>query len=127
MKKNRGTGLVYQPTYVDKGTGERKAASTWWIQYSVRGRRFRESSGSRNRTEAEKLLQERLEAAAQGKPVGPRAGKARSRTLRGFCSTTTALTRGVVLSAWRTRWAICADISVASWRLRSRAIASGPT
>jgi len=26
MKKNRGTGLVYQPTYVDKGTGERKAA-----------------------------------------------------------------------------------------------------
>jgi hypothetical protein len=35
--------------------------------YSVlcRGRRFRESSGSRNRTEAEKLLQERLEAAAQ--------------------------------------------------------------
>jgi len=76
MKKNRGTGLVYQPTYVDKGTGERKAASTWWIQYSVRGRRFRESSGSRNRPEAEKLLQERLETAAQGKPVGPRAGKA---------------------------------------------------
>ena len=76
MKKNRGTGLVYQPTYVDKGTGERKAASTWWIQYSVRGRRFRESSGSRNRREAEKLLQERLEASSQGKPVGPRAGKA---------------------------------------------------
>jgi len=76
MKKNRGTGLVYQPTYVDEGTGERKAASTWWIQYSVRGRRFRESSGSRNRPEAEKLLQERLETAAQGKPVGPRAGKA---------------------------------------------------
>jgi len=76
MKKSRGTGLVYRPTYVDKGTGERKAASTWWIQYSVRGRRFRESSGSRNRTEAEKLLQERLEAAAQGNPVGPSAGKA---------------------------------------------------
>ena len=75
MKKSRGTGLVYRPTYIDKGTGERKAASTWWIQYSVRGRRFRESSGSRNRAEAEKLLQQRLEAAAQGKPVGPRAGK----------------------------------------------------
>ena len=38
MKTSRGTGLVYRPTYVDKGTGERKAASTWWIQYSVRGR-----------------------------------------------------------------------------------------
>src|SRR6266478_10086584 len=46
MKKNRGTGLVYQPTYVDEGTGERKAASTWWIQYSVRGRRFREFRGA---------------------------------------------------------------------------------
>jgi hypothetical protein len=65
MKKSRGAGLVYRPAYLDKGTGERKVASTWWIQYSVRGRRFRESSGSRNRTEAEKLLQERLEAAAQ--------------------------------------------------------------
>ena len=76
MKKGRGTGLVYRPTYVDKGTGERKAASTWWIQYSVRGRRFRESSGSRNRTEAERVLRQRLEAAAQGKPLGPSAGKA---------------------------------------------------
>ena len=47
MKKSRGTELVYRPTYVDKGTGEWKAASTWWIQYSVRERRFRESSGSR--------------------------------------------------------------------------------
>src|SRR5216684_5707625 len=76
MKKSRGAGLVYRPTYLDKGTGGRKAASTWWIQYSIRGRRFRESSGSRNRTEAERLLQRRLEAARQGKPVGPRAGKA---------------------------------------------------
>ncbi len=76
LKKSRGSGLVYRPTYVDKSTGERKTASTWWIQYSVRGRRFRESSGSHNRTEAEKLLHERLEALAQGKPVGPRADKA---------------------------------------------------
>jgi site-specific recombinase XerD len=76
MKRIRGAGLVYRPTYTDKGTGERKTASTWWVQYYVRGTRFRESSGSRNRTEAEKFLQRRLEAAAQGKPVGPKAGKA---------------------------------------------------
>ncbi len=76
MKKSCGAGLVYRPTYVDKGTGERKAVSTWWVQYSVRGRQFRESSGSRDRTDAEKLLQRRSAAAAQGKPVGPRAGKA---------------------------------------------------
>ena len=56
MKKIRGTGLVYRPTYVDKGSGERKTASTWWIQYSVRGARFRESSGSQSRSDAENLL-----------------------------------------------------------------------
>ena len=76
MKKTRGDGLVYQPTYIDKRTGERKTASTWWVQYFVKGIRFRESSNSRNRPEAEAFLQQRLEAAAQGKPVGPRARKA---------------------------------------------------
>jgi hypothetical protein len=75
VKKSRGTGLVYRPTYVDKNTGERKAASTWWVQYSIRGTRFRDS-GSRNRAEARRVLQQRLEAAAQGNPVGPRRGRA---------------------------------------------------
>ena len=28
MKKSRGGGLVYQPTYIDKRTAERKTAST---------------------------------------------------------------------------------------------------
>jgi hypothetical protein len=60
MKKMRGTGLVYRPTYVDKGTGERKEASTWWIEYYVRGVRFRESSGSRSRSDAENFLKQRL-------------------------------------------------------------------
>jgi integrase len=76
MKKTRGHGLVYQPTYIDKRTGERKTASTWWVQYFVKGTRFRESSNSRSRQEAEAFLRQRLEAAAQGKPVHPRAGKA---------------------------------------------------
>jgi hypothetical protein len=73
MKKARGDGLVYQPTYIDKHTGERKTASTWWVQYFVKGARFRESSNSRSRRDAEALLRHRLEAAAQGKPVGPNA------------------------------------------------------
>jgi integrase len=70
-KKARGLGFIYQPTYKDKRTGELKTASTWWIQYSVRGRRHRESSGSANPSVASRLLRDRLGAAAQGKPVGP--------------------------------------------------------
>jgi integrase len=75
MKKIRGTGLVHRPTYVDKGSGERKTASTWWIQYSVRGARFRESSGSQSRSDAENLLKQRLQAAARGEPFGRNAGR----------------------------------------------------
>jgi integrase len=75
MKKARGDGFVYQPSYIDKRTGERKTASTWWVQYFVKGTRFRESSNSRSRPEAEAFLQERLKAAAQGNPVSPKAGK----------------------------------------------------
>jgi integrase len=71
MRKTRGLGLVYQPMYVDKRTGERKTASTWWVQYSIRGRRFRESSGSSSQSDAVKLLKRRIGAAAQGRPVGP--------------------------------------------------------
>jgi integrase len=71
MKQTRGLGFVYQPIYFDKRTGERKTAATWWVQYSVRGKRYRESSGSSNRNMAVKLLKDRLGAAAQGRPVGP--------------------------------------------------------
>ena len=77
MKWTRGKGFVYQPVYIDKRTGERRTASTWWIQYFVRGTRFRESSNSRNRGEAESLLQQRLEAAAEGKQPAPPAQKAK--------------------------------------------------
>jgi len=69
--KMRGLGFVYQPTYVDKRSGERKTAATWWLQYSIRGQRYRESSGSANRNVAIKLLKDRIAAIAQGKPVGP--------------------------------------------------------
>src|SRR6516162_8421721 len=75
MKQTRGLGLVYQPTYIDKRTGERKTAATWWIQYSVRGKRFRESSGSVNRADAVKLLKHRIGEAAQGHMIAPQADK----------------------------------------------------
>ncbi len=75
MKQTRGLGLVYQPVYIDKRTGERKTAATWWIQYSVRGKRHRESSGSSNRADAVKLLKRRIGEAGQGRLVGPQAEK----------------------------------------------------
>lgn len=68
--KTRGLGFVYQPAYVDKRTGEGRTASTWWLQYSVRGKRYRESSGSTNRAHAVKLLKRRIGEAAQGRPIG---------------------------------------------------------
>ena len=80
MKQTRGLGFVYQPVYVDKRTGERKTAATWWVQNSVRGKRFRESSGSSNRNMAIKLLKllkDRLGAAAQGRPFGPNVDRTR--------------------------------------------------
>jgi integrase len=75
MKQTRGLGLVYQPVYVDKRTSERKIAATWWIQYSVRGRRYRESAGSINRADAIKLLKRRIGEAGQGRTIGPQAEK----------------------------------------------------
>jgi integrase len=77
MNQTRGLGFVYQPVYLDKRTGERKTVATWWVQYSIRGKRYRESSGSSNRNMAIKLLKDRLGAAAQGKPVGPNVDRTR--------------------------------------------------
>jgi integrase len=81
MKQSRGLGFVYQPVYLDKRTGERKTAATWWVQYSVRGKRFRESSGSSNRVDAVKLLKRRIGDASQGRTIGPQAEKTRFKQL----------------------------------------------
>ena len=75
MKKTRGLGFVYQHVYSDKRTGEQKKTSTWWIQYFVRGERYRESSGSSTRADAVNLLKQRVGQAAQGRIVAPRAEK----------------------------------------------------
>jgi integrase len=70
MTRSRGLGFVYQPTYRKTDTGELKASSIWWISYSVRGRRQRESSESANRADAVRLLKTRIAETASGKPVG---------------------------------------------------------
>jgi integrase len=69
--KARGTGLIFQPTWKDRKTGEKKTSTVWWIQYNARGKRIRENSRSRNRADAVRLLKKRNGDAVDGKPVGP--------------------------------------------------------
>jgi len=67
----RGLGRVFRPVYRDRKTGERKEITTWWIQFSVNGRRIRENGHSTNRADAVRLLKQRIGEAGQGRPVGP--------------------------------------------------------
>lgn len=52
-----GTGSLY------------KRGNTWWIDYSFRGERHRESSGSTTKKVAKKLLQKRMKEMADGGPM----------------------------------------------------------
>jgi len=67
----RGMGRIYQPSWIDKKTGEKKVSPKWWISYSVRGKLKREPSHSTKESVAWKLLKKRLGEVALGKPVGP--------------------------------------------------------
>src|SRR5262249_30526159 len=71
MKRNKGLGFVYQPKFKDRKTGGDRTSPTWWISYSHRGKRHRESSNSTNRADAVKLLKKRIAELGAGRPVGP--------------------------------------------------------
>jgi integrase len=60
----RGLGFLYQ------------RGDVWWVCYSVRGKRYRESSESTNHAVAVKLLKDKIVAVRNGKPVGPDVDKA---------------------------------------------------
>jgi hypothetical protein len=55
----RGMGRVY------------RCGDVWWVQYSFRGRKVRESSHSDERPNAVRLLRRRLEEVGRGRLVGP--------------------------------------------------------
>ena len=109
MKKTRGLGFVYQPTYVDKRTGERRTAATWRVQYPIRGKRFRESSGSSNQADAVKLLKRRIGEAAQGKPVGPNVERTTFEDLARILLDDYKANGRAAWSALKTRTVICVD------------------
>lgn len=74
MKKYRGMGSVFQPTYsmtAPDGSKIKKTASTWWVKYYVHGKPIRENAHTANRADAVRLLKKRTGDAANGKPVGP--------------------------------------------------------
>jgi hypothetical protein len=63
MKRTRGLGVIYQ------------RGPVWWVQYSVHGKRYRESSGSALRSDAVHLLKQKISKAQLGRPVGPQVEK----------------------------------------------------
>lgn len=73
--RTRGLGRVYQPKWRDKKSGEIKTAATWWLQYSFRGKVYREPSGSTHRVDAVKLLKRRLAEIGRGRLIGPEVEK----------------------------------------------------
>jgi integrase len=71
---NRGTGTLYRPTY-QASDGTIRQQAVWWMQYFVQGRSVRESTGTRNRTAATRLLAAKVGRVAEGRPVPPRVDK----------------------------------------------------
>jgi integrase len=61
---SRGAGRVYRP----KWNG--RTSAVWWIDYGVRGQRFRESSGTTKKREAQRILRERLGGRETGRLTG---------------------------------------------------------
>ena len=61
---SRGQGRVFRP----KVNGRESAV--WWLDYSVRGKRHRESSDMTRKSTAQRLLRERIGNREAGKLVG---------------------------------------------------------
>ena len=61
----RGNGRVFRR----KGRGGREVA-VWWLDYGVDGKRHREPSGTKVKSEALRLLREKMSARESGKLVG---------------------------------------------------------
>jgi len=68
--RERGTGSIYLPEDPNH-PGQR--LQTWWISYYVDGKRRRESSKSRKKSEAQALLKRRVGAHALGLELGEEA------------------------------------------------------
>ncbi len=75
-------GSLYRPKYRDKngvylskGGLRYTFCDTYWMKYRANGRLVRESTGTTKLNEAKKILARRMGAAAEGRPILPRADK----------------------------------------------------
>ena len=62
---------VYRPTYTDPKTGKSKQSATWWYDFVLAGRRYRDSTHSARKTiaaQAEKSRRLQIERALAGMP-----------------------------------------------------------
>jgi len=84
----KGSGHLFRPTFPPTGQSyaEAKAAGTlresptWWMQFSVDGKRCRESTNTTKLAEAKKQLALRTGAAAKGEAIAPKLDPARRRS-----------------------------------------------
>lgn len=60
----RGQGRVFRPKVRGRET------AVWWLDYSVGGTRHREASGKRSRSEAQRILRQRITEREVGKVIG---------------------------------------------------------
>lgn len=68
----RGFGRILKRHYYDR-RGRRRLTSTWFIEYWVGGKKFREPTGSDDRDVAKAKLIEKLHSIGRGLPPGMRA------------------------------------------------------
>ena len=61
---SRGAGRLFRPTW------NGRTSKVWWMDYSVRGQRFRESTGVTGKRQAQKILRDRIGGRETGKLVG---------------------------------------------------------
>ncbi len=73
-KYKHGSGTIYQRTKTGPD-GKKQVLKVWWLDYYHNGKRIRESSGTTDRAEAQRLLQQRLGQIADGKFAGPAADR----------------------------------------------------
>src|SRR5882672_12319382 len=66
----RGQGRVFRPKWRDAKTGAMRRADVWWLDYSLRGKRFRESARTTSKRDAQRLLRKRMGDREDGKLVG---------------------------------------------------------
>lgn len=69
---------VFQPTYKDPNTGEQKRSKVWWYEFTIAGKRVRESAKTTRKTiaqEAEKNKRLDMEKALAGMPVEKRENR----------------------------------------------------